>query len=528
MLASGSASVIVTLTKAAGHLAEAVLRPARTVGARLMIGLGWRDGRHLGYAGCVRTLLRPALLLGLALLPAPLPAQTPPDLTVYPYPRPVKYTPGDLMRDPHHNGDFTVRVRASGGDWQDLYEHNVKVDWNDPQNASMVAFDFRGKAEISVQKNNGLFSKVRIRPNPEGIEPVINGNTVHFTIGRPQNLSVEFDSDSKHNLHIFAGLPYAQRPEGLNVVYFGPGVHKPENGAEAFTARSGQTVYIDGGAVLDGAFVLESVHDVAIIGHGIIEQPKGGFLIKHSSNIRVEGLTFINPAHGTLACRQSQHVVLSSIKTFSAVPWGDGINIYSCEDVSLDKAFIRTSDDCFTVYGHRDDTYGDARHIRVSNSVFWADTAHAMFLGMHGNTEKPETIEDVVFKNIDVLDLREDQPDYQGVMAIYAGDGNLVRNITFEDIRVDHIEEGKLFNFRVGYNSKYNSGPGRGIENITLRNIAFTGQGTVGASVIEGYDQAHSVRHIEIENLRIDGQKLTEPAHGVLEIGHYADGVTFR
>lgn len=478
----------------------------------------------------IRAVLWPVFLLCLVLFPPRLMAQTAPDLRIYPYPRPLKYTPGDLMRDPHHNGDFTVRVRTPGSDWQDLYEHNVKVDWNNPQNASMVAFDFRGRAEISIQKNNGFFSKVRIRPNPEGIEPVISGNTVRFTIGRPQNLSVEFDGDSKHNLHIFAGdaSRYGRPPEGPNVVYFGPGVHKPENGAEAFTARSGQTLYIDGGAVLDGAFVLDGVHNVAIIGHGMIEQPKGAFIIKHSSNIRVEGLIFINPAQGTLACRQSQHVTLSDIKTFSAVPWGDGINVYSCEDVSLDGAFLRTSDDCFTVYGHRDDTYGDARHIRVSKSVFWADTAHAMFLGMHGNVEKPETIEDVVFQNIDVLDLREDQPDYQGVMAIYAGDANLVRDITFEDIRVDHIEEGKLFNFRVGYNNKYNSGPGRGIENITLRNIVFTGQGVVGASVIQGYDRAHSVRHIEIENLRIDGQKLVGPAHGILEIGSYVSAVSFR
>jgi len=270
------------------------------------------------------------------------------------------------------------------------------------------------------------------------------------------------------------------------------------------------------------------VHDVSIVGHGLIEQPKGGFIIKHSSNIRVEGLTFINPAHGTLACMQSQHVALSDIKTFSAVPWGDGINVYSCEDVSLDKAFIRTSDDCFTVYAHRDDTYGDARHIRVSDSTFWANTAHAMFVGMHGNTEKPETIEDVVFKNIDVLDLHEDQPDYQGVMAIYAGDSNLVRNITFEDIRVDRIEEGKLFNFRVGYNSKYNTSPGRGIENVTLSHVTFTGRGTVGASVIQGYDETHRVRHVAIEDVRIGGQKLTKAAHGVLEMGGYVDDVTFR
>ena len=69
-------------------------------------------------------------------------------------------------------------------------------------------------------------------------------------------------------------------------------------------------------------------------------------------------------------------------------------------------------------------------------------------MGVFGNVKQPEAIEDVVFSNLDVLEINESQPAYQGVLAIAAGSGTVVRNITFADIRVDHILEGKLLNLR--------------------------------------------------------------------------------
>ena len=42
----------------------------------------------------------------------------------------------------------------------------------------------------------------------------------------------------------------------------------------------------------------------------------------------------------------------------------------------------------------------------------------------------------------------EDDVPYQGCMAIDAGDRNRVKNILFEDIRVEHIQEGQLFHLR--------------------------------------------------------------------------------
>ena len=101
------------------------------------------------------------------------------------------------------------------------------------------------------------------------------------------------------------------------------------------------------------------------------------------------------------------------------------------------------------------------------NSVLWADLAHGVFIGIHGNSDAPETIANATFKEYRRVEVREEQSEYQGAIAISAGNSNLVRDITFEDIRVERITKGKLFNVRGVNNDKYNTS--RGVENAVHR-----------------------------------------------------------
>lgn len=103
-----------------------------------------------------------------------------------------------------HNDDFTVKVRTIGGEWHDLFEYKVQVDMDNPQDASMVQFDMDEPVEVMVKKNNGIFSQVDIRPLRNAITCDCKGNTVTFRIDEPKYLSVEFDGDRLHNLHLFA------------------------------------------------------------------------------------------------------------------------------------------------------------------------------------------------------------------------------------------------------------------------------------------------------------------------------------
>jgi hypothetical protein len=458
-------------------------------------------------------------------------------LQIFPIPQAIRYT--------HHNDDYTVRVRTPGGAWQDLYEYKVKVDLDNPQDASMVYFNFDGVAEVAVQKNNGSFSKVAVRPSAKGIKTSVRDGVVYFTLARAENLSIEFDDDRNHNLHLFThairkdmpSIAQQDQPEARAdakapdltqpVVYFGPGVYKGE-----FRLRSNTKVYIDGAAMLKSPLIIEGVENVQVISDGLFDTVDM-MQVRNSKQILIDGPIFFNQVHGTMRCINSQDLEERSIRTIGAGKWSDGLGHFACERVKIRDSFIRTSDDCITVYNHRWDFWGNSRDITVTDSTLWADVAHAVMIGIHGNTptkEHPdaEVIERVRFSNIDILDHDEDDPEYEGALGIMAGDDNLVRDVTFEDIRVERIEEGKLFNFHIAYTAKYNTSPGRGIENITLRNIAYTGKGSPSASLIAGHGQDRMVRNVLIDNVTVGGKKLTGPHQDLLEIGKFVEGVRFK
>ena len=189
---------------------------------------------------------------------------------------------------------------------------------------------------------------------------------------------------------------------------------------------------------------------------------------------------------------------------------------------------MRNSDDCLAFYAHRWDFYGDCRNIRVLNSTLWADIAHPINIGTHGNTETgDEVLENMLFQNIDILEHDEDDRDYQGCMAINVGDHNLARNITFEDIRVENIQEGQLFHLRVMYNQKYNTGPGRGVKDITFRNIYCTGK-YVNPSLIEGYDKDRTIDNILFENIVLNGKRVTSLDELNIEKKDYVNKVRLK
>ncbi|MBE8718570.1 glycosyl hydrolase family 28 protein [Cellvibrio polysaccharolyticus] len=427
----------------------------------------------------------------------------------------------------HHNDDFTVRVRIPGGEWQDLYEYNVKVDHDKPRDASMVHFDMDGEVEVSVKKNNGDVSRVEIRPASAKVKPTLKGNTARFTLKNPANLSIEFDGDRLHNLHLFANPLQTDIPNEADpdVIWFGPGVHTPPQDTEgAFVIPSNKTVYIHGSALLQGKLLINNAHNVNVVGRGIIDQGGRGFEVTKSEHITLDGPVVINPKHYTVYCGQTRNLTIRNIKAFSAASWTDGIDMMSCSDVEIDKVFLRTSDDSIAIYGHRWDYYGDSRNITVTNSTLWADVAHPINIGLHGNKENPEMVENIIFRNIDILGHDEDDRNYQGAMAISNSDNNLVRNVLFEDIRVDSIEEGMLFNIRVVYNEKYSHAPGRGVENITFRNITSRAD-DINRSVIGGFSAERMVKNITFENVTVMGKPLHRED---IDVGDYVENITIK
>ena len=84
-----------------------------------------------------------------------------------------------------------------------------------------------------------------------------------------------------------------------------------------------------------------------------------------------------------------------------------------------------------------------------------------------------------------------------------------IRDVVFEDIRIENFRQGQLINLRVFYNSKYCTSPGRGIENVLFKNLTYTGT-NAEFSIIAGYDEQRKVKNITFENLIINGKHITD------------------
>jgi hypothetical protein len=175
--------------------------------------------------------------------------------------------------------------------------------------------------------------------------------------------------------------------------------------------------------------------------------------------------------------------------------------------------FARTSDDCTTIYATRLGYNGGSHDIIMENSTLWADVAHPIFIGLHSETDSLETIENAWYRNIDILDMNEKQIDYQGALAIACGDNNTVRNIHFEDIRIEDFRQGKLFDIRICYNQKYCTAPGLAIDNIYFDNIIYRGSHSE-PSLIIGYDSDRTISNIHFKNLIINGVKISDEMPG--------------
>ena len=425
------------------------------------------------------------------------------ELVTYEVPREMFYSA--------HNDDFTVKVRTLGGEWKNLYEYKVHVDMDKVQEASMVQFDMKGSVEVMVKKNNGTIREVDIRPLNNEVKYTQIRDAIFFTLERPQYLSVEFNGDRLHNLHLFANpMETETYTESRKGVYFGPGVHKPKDlPNNQIRIPSNTIVYLAPGAVVKAKLLVDKAENVRIIGRGILDHPMRGIEVTDSKNVLIEGVTVVNPDHYTVFGGGTNGLTIRNLKAFSCKGWSDGIDLMCCRDVLIDNVFLRNSDDCIAIYNHRWNWRGGSSNIIVQNSVLWADVAHPINMGGHGDSDSltGEVLEDVTVRNVDILEHDEDDSLYQGSMNIDCGDKNIVRNVLFEDIRVESIQDGRLFCLKVLYNPKYNKAPGNLIEGITFRNITYDGVGE-NPSIIKGIDENHSVRNVTFENVVINGKRM--------------------
>ncbi len=412
--------------------------------------------------------------------------------------------------------------------------------------AAFACWDMSGPVAVEVRCRRAPKSVV-VRPASFGIVPKLDGDRIAFTLDRPRPVVVEVDG-AHHALHLFASPPEKDipAPNAPDIRYFGPGVHRPGR----IELKSGQTVYLAAGAVVYGSIQAHSASKIRVAGRGILdigpfERGKGGGAVRLTdcSDAVIEGIVMRDPDEWCCSLFGCRNITISDVKLVGLWRYNaDGIDVCNSENVTVKDSFVRAFDDALVLKGLKfgKGSFDDrpVRDVRFSRCVVWCDWGRAMEIG--AETCAPE-IAGIVFEDCDIVRTTHIAMDIQH------GDRALVRNIRFEDIRVEmeapnpepqfqQSPEGRyappagddylpLLAVIVIRGTGYSQDQERGnVRDVLFRHIAVTAP-RMPASSLQGFDAEHSVDGMSFEDVRLNGAPLGTAAEAGVQIGAHVHNV---
>ena len=452
-------------------------------------------------------------------VPPPPPNDASPRVEIYPAPVGAPVSQDFRVMAGADRPDQPVAAYRAG------YAAALRPEFGPYANVSYAYFDFAGHASIAVTPAHP-FRTVEVLPTSLGLRPTVTDGTIRLDLAKPANLTFVFDGkyEDAHTLHLFASAIETDAPDPAdpNVLYIGPGYRELTVPIEV--TRSGQTVYIAGGAYVVGQIRAVGradapLQDVTIRGRGIICSPDGVTInCENQRHLTISGLiaTRAAPYHWTTVVSRSQDVTISDLKAICPLYASvDGIDLLNSSDVTIDRCFIRTADDCIAIKGFPADPQIDpasrppVRNITVKRSQFWSDSNNALGIGAETNAER---FENITFADSDILYVDQDLID-RAALAIVALNATRFSDIHYRDLRIGPCGQLILLQFATGFPGAGQPGgqiignlawPG-GMRGITFENVHADGGSGSRRIRIAGIRPQLGVRDVDFDNVTIDG-----------------------
>lgn len=381
---------------------------------------------------------------------------------------------------------------------------------------------YSGVQNITVTSSSPI-KTYAILPKSRHITGHVQGRKLTFTINGPQKLYIEIDG--LPHLAIFSNPTETATPkkDDHNVLYFAPGTTYTK---KEIDLQSNQTLYIAGGAVVNANLRGKDLHNVKVIGRGILN---GNVRISNTKNLEVNGI-FIRSTNGWCnTLTNCYNTVYKNVKVFSyKTVWGiDGIDPVSCKNFTIDDCFIRTRDDCVSIKSINDHSRDSLKNINtdsitVKNCVLMG-WSHADGVTM-GFELQGGLAQNVLVKNCDILSARgQGRTGGHAAFSIVCDGPSIVKNIRFEDIRVENAIEYKNLELIVTEGRRYGTaGPGQ-INGVYLKNIQWANANK--PFVIAGIPTNY-VENITFDHCYLAGKLLTSTNNADFQI-EFAKGIKF-
>ncbi len=424
---------------------------------------------------------------------------------------------------------------------------------------------FTADCETIVRvKINQDFDKVDVL----GKRFTISGNVVTFSMFPDEKTIIRLGKDFGRHLCISCDKPIEIPNDENNLIELIPGIYNSDNceyitlnkyGAPIFSVPDNTTVYLHRSAVINAAIYLENVHNVKIIGNGIVSTvgrvygAANGFdtspryapvregavpavyVKTNSSYISIEGITLSCEFRG-IVLRNSNNIFVDKVNIFTGCINGDGINMVNVQNVNIKDSLIISEDDCIAMFTDYDSVkfLNDTEcknpksytaNVDIDNCIL-ATTARAFCIGGHatGNKNPHDILENVYARNIyafrigGVASKLSSTMYWSGQLRILSQTEQHIRNIKFENIKVSQLKNyhGKLIHIEVrsSNDASYTESQGFRIENIDISNVEFftDSDESVLPCIIkspeEYTDNSYGVDGVSIKNVLIDSKKF--------------------
>ena len=418
--------------------------------------------------------------------------------------------------------DFTVRADNVPvwveriGSKLDTFDYKL-YSGREMEDLNVARFSCSGPARIRIRASSEVESFL-IRPLSAGIKAEVRGRDIVFTIPGPVKLYIEVNG--LPHLALFADPPEIKPPAAGDpgLVYFGPGVHNPGQ----INLKSGETIYISGGAVVYANIRGTDLNKVRITGRGILQ---GNIRISNTNDLQVDGIFIRNTRGWTNTLTNCHNSSYRNVKVFGyeAIYSVDGINPVSCTNFTIDDCFMRCRDDCVAIKSMNNSLRVDSIFVTNNLMVGWA-CSDGVTIGFELNGNP---VENIYVKNCDILYARGGggTGGHSGFSIVCDGPA-WVKNINYEDIRIENDVEFKNLELIVTNGTIYGADPPGHIKGIHLKNIKWANESK--PFIISGFSSDNLVEDITFEHCFAGGKPLLSTSDADFRINSFVRNVIFK
>lgn len=272
---------------------------------------------------------------------------------------------------------------------------------------------------------------------------------------------------------------------------------------------------------------------------------KGQIRFYFCKNVEVEGVIMRDSSTFCLIPARCENLTIDNVKTIGMWRYNsDGIDLFNCSNVIVKNTFLRNFDDCMVIKGITGWDDANNENIIVENCVIWCDWGSALEIG--AETNAPE-YRNIIYRNCDIIHGQT------AMMRIHHYNYADIHHVLYENINCEYTkyqESGVIQNSdEEVYFSRPNTGHPNLIDLPIASNVIYGRDGTKGTthdisfknirvykdarvptpnSHIGGLNETNCIKNVSVENLTVNGERITSTEDSGLKIREFAYNVTLK